>query len=712
MPTDLPRFESNERVDLTDTEYMVDESPQALVRQLNEEFLTDPDGSVKSWILDGFAMTGLAGGTLTVTKGRAMLAQREVAEIHYGALTTEGDATKTLDLSGYANNDYNVYIRFQYVDAETQSRMFWNPSGSGTEFAQSIQTRRQANWSLRVELASPANEWVKIGEVTVAAAVITKIKDMRNFYFEGVENSQTLLGNWNWNGTTTVAATDTTQVAVNDWVCANSDGQFFKITAETPNVDVTIENPHGYTIPNLGVTPSSWIAAAAAPPYQSGWSTDGGGAANDRHLSRRQYGVKDLQTFTAAVRQLFEDLRPTGGRWWEKRGLKATGLSGSGEPGFDGIADGAGAGIRGTASGASNSSVGVSGVGDVSGAATTSDGMSGTGAGTDGHGVVGAGAGTGPGVKGTASGASNLSVGIEGIGDVSGAATSSDGVSGTGAGANAVGVLGTGAGTGAGVGGRGSTTGAGVRGVASGADNASVGIEGLGDTSGAATTSNGVSGTGAGTDGHGVVGAGAGTGPGIKGTASGANNLSVGIEGVGDASGAATTSDGISGTGAGTDGHGVVGAGAGTGPGIKGTASGANNASVGVEGFGDVSGAATTSDGINGTGAGTDGHGVVGLGAGTGPGVKGTGGATGSGVEGISGHVDAFGVSGTGAATGAYGVVATGIPDPTAAGAHAAFRIVPQTATPPNVLENGAIWIVGATMYVRLNGVTKTVDVS
>jgi hypothetical protein len=301
---------------------MVDEGPQGLVRQVNEQFLTDPDGSIKSWILDGFAMTGLAAGTLTVTKGtgRAILAQREGAEIHYGAITTEGDATKTLDVSGYANNDYSVYIRFQYVDAETQSRMFWNPSGT-TEFAQSIQTRRQANWSLRCELASPGTEWVQIGQITVAAAVITKIKDMRNFYFEGVKNSETLLGTWTWDGTTTILATDTTQVAVNDWVSGLVDGQFFQITAETPNVSVTVSNPQNYTIPT-GALASVWVAAADAPPYQSGW-----GSANDRlHLRDGQYGIKDLQQFTAMVRQLFEDLRPTGKRWWESHGPTLTQL--------------------------------------------------------------------------------------------------------------------------------------------------------------------------------------------------------------------------------------------------------------------------------------------------------------------------------------------------------------------------------------------------
>lgn len=539
MPTDIPRFESNERVDLTDFAFTVDEGPQALIRQLNEGFLTDPDGSIKSWILDGFSMVDFGAGQLRVLQGRAVLAQREGAQIHYGALTTEGDLFRTLDLSGYGNATYNVYLRFQFVDSDTQSRMFWNPSGP-TEFAQTIQTRRQAGWSFRVELASPGNEWVQIGEVTIAAGVITTIKDLRNHYFEGVENSENLLGNWNWNGTTTIATTDTTQVAVNDWVRAVSDGQWFKITAETPNVDVTIENPHGYTIPNLGVTPSSWIATAEAPPYQSGWSTDGGGVANDRYADRLNYGVKDLQTFTAAVRQLFEDLRPTDGRWWEKRGLKATGRAGIAEPGMDGVG--------GSASG---------------------PGLNGTGGAPDGEGVVGVGDGSGSGVKGT--GGTNGGLGVYGIGGAP----------------NGRGTWGTGAGTGAG-----------VQGQASGASNSSVGVRGDGDTSGAATTSNGVKGVGAGTAGIGVEGTGAGAGEGIKGTGAGAGQGVYGIGGgtsgtgvdgrggapngkgvyaLGDGTGQGVSAvggdssgEGVYGTGGTPNGIGVYGAGTGTGAGVHG----------------------------------------------------------------------------------------------------------------------------------------------
>jgi hypothetical protein len=358
MPNDLPRFESNERVDLTDLRYSVDSALQAMIRQANEEFLTNPNGATKSWIIDGFAMSDLGAGQLSVAKGRGLLAQREGSTIHYGALTTEGDATKTLDLSGYANNTYNTYIRFQFVDAETQSRMFWNPSGS-TEFAQSIQTRRQANWSLRVELASPGAEWVQIGTVQIVGGVIggAGIVDQRNLYFEG----------------------------------------------------------------------------SVSGTYANTW---GGGT--DRNADRQQYGIKDLQTFTAAVRTLFEDLRPTGGRWWEKRGIEAGPAPGTTyEPGMKGTGNGLErAGVHGV--GSVQGSTGVYGIGTVNRPGVdgqghgTGSGVRGTGGSSNGSGVKGTGDGSGP--------------GVEGIGDTTG-----PGVKGTAGSSDAHGVHGIGDGSGAGV---------------------------------------------------------------------------------------------------------------------------------------------------------------------------------------------------------------------------------------------------------------------
>jgi hypothetical protein len=73
----------------------------------------------------------------------------------------------------------------------------------------------------------------------------------------GTELITTLLGTWTWDGTLTVLATNTSQVAVGNWIRLDSDNQFFKITAITPNTDVTIENPGSLTVPS-GATGSSF----------------------------------------------------------------------------------------------------------------------------------------------------------------------------------------------------------------------------------------------------------------------------------------------------------------------------------------------------------------------------------------------------------------------------------------------------------------------
>ncbi|UCF48588.1 MAG: hypothetical protein JSU89_15715 [Myxococcales bacterium] len=244
MSTDLLRVEPNQRVDHTDFDYMLNESMTAAMRDLGENFLLDPDAPVadRVRIIDGFAMTNPSGKQLTVTLGRALLAERVSGVVQYGALVASGDATQTIDMAPLASNTYGVYIRFEYVDAETGSRVFWNPSGAGSEFTQSIPTRRVARWSMRVELASPGAEWLQIGTADNSGGSLV-IVDQRDLYFEGpIDNS-----------------------------------------------------------------------------YQSGWSSDGGGIANDRNADRKTYGVTDLQTFTSAMRQCLEDIKGRGlRRWWDR----------------------------------------------------------------------------------------------------------------------------------------------------------------------------------------------------------------------------------------------------------------------------------------------------------------------------------------------------------------------------------------------------------
>jgi hypothetical protein len=242
MPNDLLRAYANERVDLVDFDFLADSGLQANIRQPNEQFFTDPSGQ-RAWIIDGFEIDNPSGDQVRVFKGRAILGQREGALVHYGALTVEGDTEKIVDMSTLTPAaNYGLYVRFEFVDGNTSSRIFWNPAGTGTEVAQAVATRRNANWSIRIELTNPGSEYLKIATLDNTGVGVA-ITDERPMYFEGeIHNS-----------------------------------------------------------------------------YESGWSTDGGGGSNDRNADRQQYGVKDFQTFTAAMRQCLEDIKGRGlRRWWER----------------------------------------------------------------------------------------------------------------------------------------------------------------------------------------------------------------------------------------------------------------------------------------------------------------------------------------------------------------------------------------------------------
>lgn len=309
MGTDRARFEANERVDLEDFGFISDEMLNAEAEQTGGNFLTDPSGK-RQWILEGFAIDNPVGNQIRVTKGRSILSRREGGVITHGMVTTEGDATKIIDTTGFAAATHGIFIRFEFVGGDTESRIFWNAAGVGSEFSQAIATRRLANWSMRIEQTNPGGEWFKIGEVILPALTIT---DQRDFYFEG-KISDTFANTW------------------------------------------------------------------------------GGGT--DRDSNRETVGIKDLQEFTAAVRTLFEQLRPSGARWWNNRGLDVTGVNASetgvtgrgNAPngiGTEGFGDGTGTGVKGTG-------------GDTDGTGVTGEGGTSNGIGVEGNGT-----GVGAGVKGT-----------------------------------------------------------------------------------------------------------------------------------------------------------------------------------------------------------------------------------------------------------------------------------------------------------------------
>jgi len=241
---DLLRVESNERIDLDDFQYLANGVLTDAIRDQGRGFLCNPDGAVKTWILGGFGMANPVGKQLTVARGRALLGYRVGGITNFGMLTIDGDTSKTVDMTALTPGTYNVYVRFEYIDTTSTGRVFWDPAGAGEEFTQTVPTRLQANWSIRVETSSPGTEWTRIGTADNSGGSLALV-DMRKFYFEG----------------------------------------------------------------------------AADATYQSGWSLDGGGGADDRNADRALFGAHDLQTFTAATRQCLEDIKGRGLRAWYSRDI-------------------------------------------------------------------------------------------------------------------------------------------------------------------------------------------------------------------------------------------------------------------------------------------------------------------------------------------------------------------------------------------------------
>lgn len=194
---DTLRVEANERVDYGDFNYAVNAALEAAIRNVGDQFLTNPAGT-RAWILNGFAMTNPSGKQLNVTLGRAILSARIDGQLQHGYLTSEGDLSRTIDMTGLSPDVYTVYLRFELVDGDNSSRIFWDPAGSGSEFASTIATRRKANWSVRVETTNPGAEWLAIG-LADNSGVGVVITDQRKFYFEGPINSSYQSG-WSTDG--------------------------------------------------------------------------------------------------------------------------------------------------------------------------------------------------------------------------------------------------------------------------------------------------------------------------------------------------------------------------------------------------------------------------------------------------------------------------------------------------------------------------------
>lgn len=182
MP-DMLNVQMNERVDLEDFSQLA-QSPDEHARNAASNFFLPVTGQ-KCWVLSGFTSQNPTAAQLRVTKGSAFLTTKVGGEVQTGFIIgADGDATKTLDLASYPDGTYYAYVRFEYQEGDIASRVFWNASGSGSEFAQLTNTRKLANWNLRVEASTPGSEWMRVSQVVKSGGALA-ISDLRELYFEG-----------------------------------------------------------------------------------------------------------------------------------------------------------------------------------------------------------------------------------------------------------------------------------------------------------------------------------------------------------------------------------------------------------------------------------------------------------------------------------------------------------------------------------------------
>lgn len=188
---DLLNLAGDERLDLGDLTFATNDVPTGLVNELTGNFLVAPGATA---IVTGLRPSGSGQGPVQVgdsgTPNVAFLGQRLNGVVTQGVLTLAGPASQQVAVASLPANTYGIFVRFNRLPGQSQTRKFWAKAAPGQEYSQLHSTRLVATWEARVEVSAPSAEWVKIGQVVVTSAgsgqgsTIT-VTDQRLLYFEG-----------------------------------------------------------------------------------------------------------------------------------------------------------------------------------------------------------------------------------------------------------------------------------------------------------------------------------------------------------------------------------------------------------------------------------------------------------------------------------------------------------------------------------------------
>ena len=135
-------------------------------------------------------------------------------------------------------------------------------------FDASLSKKIAGSTSLSAVMTTASNNKVTIRDNPTNDPIDTGTPNHEEVYGRLTGTPVALAQVYTWAGTTTVTSANTSEVAVGDWIKLDADGQYFEVSAVTPNVSVTILNPGGLTIPT-GATASSMLKLVLSYFYEA-----------------------------------------------------------------------------------------------------------------------------------------------------------------------------------------------------------------------------------------------------------------------------------------------------------------------------------------------------------------------------------------------------------------------------------------------------------
>lgn len=164
------RFERGERVDQPDLQHAVEEAPRNLVTQLVEEVILGQDGAPT--LLWGFDVT-IASPVITVTRGAAITGYRHNGAAYRGMVAAGGPATRTTNVTTYADGTYGVFVRLSLRDSAVRNRRIWDALGAPAQAVTRLMaTRIVEDWDLVLERSSPGAEYLQLGTVPITGGAL------------------------------------------------------------------------------------------------------------------------------------------------------------------------------------------------------------------------------------------------------------------------------------------------------------------------------------------------------------------------------------------------------------------------------------------------------------------------------------------------------------------------------------------------------------